>query len=322
MEQTPIVAELRRSGFVEGCHRGTVVVTDPGGAVIGQFGDANARVYPRSAIKPAQAVAMRRAGLTLEDARLTALSTASHSGEEFHLDAVRDILASAGLDEAALRCIPDLPYGEQACRAWLQAGRGPERITMNCSGKHAAMPATCVVNGWPTDDYLDPDHPLQQGIRTTIADLTGDEPADQSTDGCGAPLWSLPLASLARMIGRVAAAPDGSHEAAVRDAMRAHPEYVGGTGRDVTELMAQTPGVIAKDGAEAVGVVGLPDGTGIAVKIDDGGQRARVVVLASVLKHLGVDSTAIENQLSTPVLGGGEPVGEVRATVNRGDLGL
>lgn len=322
MEQTAIVAEVIRSGFVEGTHRGTIAVTDPQGTLVAQIGDAAARVYPRSAIKPAQAVAMLRAGLELDDARLTALSTASHSGEDFHLEGARQILASAGLGESALRCIPDLPYGEQASQAWLRAGRGPERIAMNCSGKHAAMLATCVVNGWPTDNYLDPDHPLQQGISATIADLTGDEPADPSVDGCGAPLWSLPLVGLARMIGRVAAAPEDSVEARLRDAMRAHPEYVGGTGRDVTDLMAGTPGLIAKDGAEAVGVVGLPDGTGIAVKISDGGQRARVVVMAAVLAALGVESAAISEQLSLPVLGGGAPVGEVRAAFNQADLGL
>lgn len=316
VDDIAIVAVLRRAGFTESSHYGIAAMTGPAGDLIAEVGDSSARVYPRSAVKPAQATAMLAAGLPLQDPRLIALSSASHSGEPFHLEGVREILALAGLDEDALQCVRDLPYGEAAREEWLRLGLGPTRAAMNCSGKHAAMLATCVTNGWDTESYLRPGHPLQEQIRSTIAELSGFEPQDETVDGCGAPLWSVPLQGLARMMGRIAAAAEDSPAGRVRDAIRAHPEYLAGTGRDVTELIAGTPGLIAKDGAEAVGVVGLADGRGLAVKVLDGGQRARVVVITGALAAMGVESPAVTAQLSLPVLGGGEPVGEIRAVAD------
>ena len=193
------------------------------------------------------------------------------------------------------------------------AGLPKQSIVQNCSGKHASMLATCVANGWDTATYREPGHPLQVAISETVAELAGTTPSAVAVDGCGAPIHAIPLAGLARSFGRLAGAERGP-EARVARAMRDFPEYVGGTRRDVTTLMRRIPGVVAKDGAEAVYAVGLADGRGIAVKIADGGSRARAVVVAAVLRRLGVDDdealTALEHQ---PVLGHGQPVGAVVA---------
>ncbi len=201
---------------------------------------------------------------------------------------MRRILAGAGLAEADLQNTPDLPYPDAERAAWLAAGRGPASIVQGCSGKHAAMLATCVAAGWDTTTYLDPAHPLQRLVAETLAEMAGEPVAATVIDGCGAPAMAVSLTGLARAFGRIAAAAPGTDEARVADAMRAHPEFVAGTERDVTALMRGTAGAIAKDGAEGVYAVGLPDGRGVAVKVADGADRARAVALAVVLRRLGV----------------------------------
>ncbi|HYN30201.1 MAG TPA: asparaginase [Dermatophilaceae bacterium] len=317
LTRAPVLAAVVRGGFVESVHRGSLAVTDVTGAVTAALGDTASPILPRSANKPIQAAAMVRAGLDLPP-DLLALASSSHSGEPFHLDGVRRILAGCGLDEPALQNTPDRPYAEDERERWLAAGRGRESVAQNCSGKHAAMLATCVANGWDTAAYRDPGHPLQRLIGATMADLTGEPVAATVVDGCGAPVMATSLAGLARAFGRIAAAAPGTPERRVADAIRAHPEFLGGTGRDVTALVAGTPGAVAKDGAEAVYAVGLADGCGVALKVADGGQRARPVVLAAVLRALGVESTAYEVLERAPVLGHGQAVGAVSATLPDG----
>jgi L-asparaginase II len=294
-----------------------VAVTGADGEVAAVLGDAASPILPRSANKPIQAAAMVRAGLDLPP-ELLALASSSHSGEAFHLEGVRAILAGCGLDETALQNTPDRPYAEDERARWLAAGRGPESLAQNCSGKHAAMLATCVGHGWDTTAYRDPGHPLQRLVAETMAELTGEPVAATVVDGCGAPVMATSLAGLARAFGRIASAPADSPEGRVAAALRAHPEFLGGTGRDVTALVAGTPGAVAKDGAEAVYAVGLGDGRGVALKVADGGQRARPVVLAAVLRAIGVESDALEALDHAPVLGHGAPVGAVVATLPEG----
>ncbi len=210
-----VLAEVVRSGFVESRHRGVIVRVDPTGEVVWSIGDPGAVIFPRSANKPLQALGMLRAGLPL-DGELLALASASHSGEPFHLDAVREILALAGLDEADLQTPPSYPLDPKVHAAYIRAGGVRAPICMDCSGKHAAMLLTCVTNGWPTDTYLVPEHPLQVAITETFTDLTQGPPAVIGTDGCGAPLLATPLVQLARAVGRIAAGPPGSHEARAR----------------------------------------------------------------------------------------------------------
>jgi L-asparaginase II len=312
LAEAPVLVHVTRGGVVESVHRASVAVTASDGSVLQAWGDPHDPVFPRSSNKPLQSVAMVRAGLDLPPHHL-ALASASHSAEPFHLDAVREMLAAAGLTEADLQNTPDLPYDPDERDVWIAAGHAPRSLAQNCSGKHAAMLATCRVNGWDIATYRDPRHPLQQLMAQTIADLAGEPVAAMAVDGCGAPVMAISLAGLARAFGRVAAADPGTHEGRVADAIRQHPEYLGGTRRDVTALIQGTQGVIAKDGAEAVYAVGLADGRGIALKIADGGQRARPVVLAAVLRRLGVESSAYERLESAPILGHGQPVGAVVA---------
>ena len=166
------MAHVVRSGFVESVHHGTAVVTGPDGTVELAVGDPDGVVFPRSSSKPLQALAMVRHGLAT-DGKLLSLACSSHSGEDFHLEGVREILAGAGLAETDLQNTPDYPYDEAARTAWIAAGRPRQSIAQNCSGKHASMLATCVVNGWDLETYRDADHPLQAAIIETIVELTG-----------------------------------------------------------------------------------------------------------------------------------------------------
>jgi len=311
----PVLAEVVRSGFTEGCHRGSLVVLAPDGEVEFALGAPEAPVFPRSSNKPFQAAAMVRSGLGLEG-ELLALAAASHSGEPFHLDGVRRVLDGAGLSPGDLQTPPDLPLDEAERQAWLRAGGEPERIAMNCSGKHAAMLATCVANGWDTASYLDPAHPLQLAVARTLEELAGEPVAHTGVDGCGAPLMAVSLIGLARGFRALATAGEGTAERRVADAMAAHPRYVAGTRRSDTWLMSALPGTVAKIGAEAVQGVGLPDGRAIAFKIDDGATRAVGPVLAAALRRAGaaVPEEALTRIGSAPLLGGGVPVGEIRAT--------
>lgn len=308
------MAQVVRNGFVESLHHGIAVITAPDGGVEYALGDPTTVILPRSSSKPLQAVGLLEAGARLTGREL-ALACASHSGEPMHVDGVRHSLELAGVPEDALRNTPDYPLEETARDAWIRGGGAPASITQNCSGKHAGMVAACVARGWSLDDYLDPEHPVQQACFAAIERLSGEKIAAVTVDGCGAPQHGYPLQGLARAFGRIAAASEG-HEKAVADAMRAHPELVGGTGRDNTLLMQSVPGVIAKDGAEAVYAVGFPDGRGAAIKVVDGGSRARGVLLAAVLKAHGLISDAVADRLgASPVLGHGQPVGAVESVL-------
>jgi L-asparaginase II len=314
LADAPVLAHVTRGGVVESVHRGSIAVTSAAGEVVASWGDPHDPVFPRSSLKPLQAVAMLRAGLRLPPPHL-ALACASHSAQPMHLDGVLEMLADAGLAEADLQNTPDLPYDDEERDVWVAAGRAARPLAQNCSGKHAAMLATCLVNDWDRATYLDPAHPLQRLVAATVEDLAGEPVAATAVDGCGAPVMAISLGGLARAFGRLATGATGTPEGEVAAAMRAHPELVGGTRRDVTALMRGTEGLVAKDGAEAVYAAALEDGRAVALKIADGSRRARPVVLAAVLRDLGVESTAYERLESAPVLGHGRPVGAVVAVL-------
>ena len=251
----PVVAEVVRSGFVEGHHHGSVVALDAGGSVDWSVGDVASAVLPRSCNKPLQALGMVRLGLDLEP-ELLALACASHSGEDFHVAGVRRILAHGGLDESALQTPPDYPLDDAARDAVIRAGGEKLPVLMNCSGKHAAMLLTCVVNGWDTATYREPEHPLQRAIAESFSALTGEPVEVVAVDGCGAPLLSASLTGLARGFRALAVADDGP-ERRVADAIRDHPAYVSGSTRDERALLTAIPGAIGKAGAEACYAVAL-----------------------------------------------------------------
>ncbi|MGW7551056.1 asparaginase [Streptomyces rimosus] len=309
---SPVLAEVVRSGFVEGRHRGSLVILAADGSVQTALGDVTSPVFPRSANKPMQAAAILRAGLDLSGERL-ALAAASHSGEGFHLDLVQKMLSEHGLSTDQLRTPPDLPLDPAEAETYLASGRVRESLTMNCSGKHAAMLAACAANGWPLESYLHLEHPLQQLVLDAVRSASGEGVEHIGTDGCGAPLMAISLTGLARSFRHFVLAGEGTPERRVADAMRAHPEYVAGTRRPDTWLMQAVPGVLSKMGAEAVQAVALPDGRALAFKVDDGATRTLGPILARVLGEMGVESPVLARIGEAPLLGGAERVGEIRA---------
>jgi L-asparaginase II len=303
------VATTTRSGVVESVHHGAVVGLDPDGAVAFTAGDPDVEIYARSALKPLQAAAMLAAGLELPD-RLLAVVCSSHDGRPEHVAAVNEILAGAGLSAAALGNTPTLPLDVAAADAVVRAGGAPSPVLQNCSGKHAGLLVTCVVNGWPTASYLDVDHPLQKTVMSHLDHTAG--VGHVGVDGCGAPTAVVSLAGLARATRRLAVERGPIHRA-----MTDYPSMVGGPRRDVTRLMQLVPGLMAKDGAEGVYVAAHPDGRAVALKIADGASRARLPVMVAALRAVGVDVPAEADELADAVLGHGRPVGEVRAVVGR-----
>jgi L-asparaginase II len=315
-----VLAEVVRSGFVESRHRGAALILGADGQPAWVAGQVTEPMFPRSASKPMQAAAMLRCGLDL-DGKLLALAAASHSGEDFHVAGVREILSRAGLPESTLQCPPALPMDEASQREILSHGGGPDRVHMNCSGKHAAMLASCVAAGWPASSYRDPGHPLQLAIRATIEDLAGEPVTATGVDGCGAPLFALSLTGLARAFQAMVTAPPATPERKVADAMRAYPEWTSGTTRAERALMTAVPGLLVKSGAEGVDGLALADGRAIAVKVEDGAARALPPVAVALLGRLGVATgraaaaTALDEIAHVPVIGGEETVGWIRATL-------
>jgi L-asparaginase II len=310
MNTYELVAQTQRNGQVESQHFGTVVALNPDGSVAFSVGDPASIVFPRSSIKPLQATAMVEAGLTLPP-RLLALACASHDGRPEHLAAAREILATAGLDESSLGNLIDYPLDDTEREQAIRDGKQRTSLQMNCSGKHASMLATCVAAGWPTDNsYLSPEHALQQHITSMIPSLAGEPAAHIAVDGCGAPAHALSLLGLARAFRTIATAAPGTAEHQVAHAMTSHPLMVGGPTRDVTLLMQGVPGLVAKDGAEAVFAVGLADGRAVAIKISDGANRARPPVMRAALERLGVGLENVDPATwDSPVWGHGRRVG-------------
>jgi L-asparaginase II len=309
-----VLVEVWRSDFLESVHRGSLVVLDATGAVVVAAGAVDRPTLPRSSNKPVQATALLAAGWTPRSGEELAIGAGSHNGEDGHRELAAAMLAAVGLGPDHLGCPPALPQHEPTRAAWLVAGRAPERLAMNCSGKHAAMLSACVAAGWPTEGYLDRKHPLQQAVEARLAEAAGEPVTAVVVDGCGAPQHALSPTGLARGVLSLVQAAEGSPERAVADAMRAHPWFVAGTGREDTELMRAVPGLLVKGGADGVHVAALPGRGVVALKLDDGGDRGRTPALCAGLRRLGVPADELAPWLQPPVLGGVGVVGEVRAS--------
>lgn len=314
------LAVVERSGFVESRHAGVAIVLAADGTIVEKLGDPGSLILPRSSLKPLQALACVTAGAPLEGERL-ALATASHSGTDRHVAVVRDILDSARLSEDALGCPAAWP-GDPATRDELVRELAqPARIRMNCSGKHAAMLSACVANGWDTDSYLDPGHPLQSHVRDVVERLIGEKAAATAVDGCGAPVYAMTLFGLARAIHRIGtsstSSPFALHRSAgaLVQAVRDSPWAIDGPGRPDT-LAIEHLGVFAKGGAEGVMAMVAPNGTTVALKMLDGSGRAATAVAVRLLERAGAlasrDVAETMSRLPLPVLGGGQPVGAIR----------
>ena len=321
-DQAVELAVVERSGFVESRHVGSAIVLGPDGSVVRSLGAPDAPVFPRSSMKPFQAIAIMGAGVPLEGAAAV-LATASHAGTPAHLSVVRGLLAQAQLTDDALQCPVDWPLDAAARDEAIRAGHQKQPLYMNCSGKHAAMLLACMVNGWPTESYLEVQHPLQQLIRDVVERLTGDKVVATGIDGCGAPVFAMTLAALARGIQRIATASEGSpfalyrNAAALKKAVLADGWAIDGPGRANTVVIDEL-GVFAKLGAEGVMVMAAPDGTTVALKILDGSLRAATIVALSLLADAGaLERSAIDTvapRLDLAVLGRGAPVGSIRAS--------
>jgi L-asparaginase II len=297
------LAYLTRAGIIESRHHGLVCLTGPDGKLIQEHGNSRKLIYPRSAVKPLQALAMRRAGLILSGAQL-AMSSASHQGTPEHAAIVLSILSDAGLSESDLLCPVAWP-GNPKARAEAAA---ETRAAFNCSGKHAAFLATCVKNGWDTKNYLQPEHPLQKLIVEVIEEFSGEKIPLSTFDGCGAPLHLMSLQGLARSIGKFA-----ETETEILDAMLANPWVVDDHGASDTLVMEK--GMLAKIGAEGVFVIGLASGHGVAVKVADGSMRpAGLAAIKMLLNNNLLDKKVYEElfaKLTVSSLGGAEKLGQL-----------
>ncbi len=305
------LAVVERSGFPESQHLGAAAVVAPDGSLLAGRGDVEALIYPRSALKPFQTVAALRAGAVLDEQDLV-IVTSSHDGSAQHVDAVRHALASVGAAEDDLRTPPAWPSSPTASAELVRQGRGASRIAMNCSGNHAGMLGAAIALGLGPEDYLDPASPVHAMAREVLHGHSGAEPAHPGVDGCGGPVWAVPVVALARGYASLFA-----EERALGAAIRANPvlieglsEYAGTT-RAVADL-----GVVAKAGAEGVWCAVAPDGTAVAVKVLDGSPRAGAAVAVRLLAQQGaVDGDAAEAYLDDESLqlhGGGTQVGRIR----------
>lgn len=312
------LAVLERNGFIESRHLGSAVVLAADGSVVTELGDITAPVFPRSTLKPFQALATMQAGVPLRGAQV-ALAAASHVGSHEHMDVVRTMLDAAGVTEEHLQCPADWPQDEEA-RNWLiRTEKGRQRIAFNCSGKHAAFLWACTENNWDHSTYLQPDHPLQQQIASLIEEYTEEKVTHWAVDGCGSPLAAVSLTGLARGIGKIAKAPRDKNAdaraATVATAMLDYPWAVHGHGRENSVVMEDL-GIISKNGAEGVLVMGTSTGVSLALKMLDGNIRATTLVGLTLLAATGaidIDRVAaVLEKVVPPVMGGGVPVGRLR----------
>jgi L-asparaginase II len=313
----PLVRVVR-SGLIESVHAGHVAVCDADGRLLFALGDPGRILFSRSSTKPLQAaVSLRQIAGELPD-ELIAIMCASHNGEPVHTEAVRRLLRRAGLPVSALRCPPAFPARPRAPRT---AGRATP-VAHNCSGKHAGMLFACVRAGWDPARYLEPSHPIQQDVLRAVRRGTGIERPVVGVDGCGAPVHGVPLSAMAILFARLARperlSPYAAEASRAVRAMAAHPYLVAGRRRTDTLLMSEVPGVVSKVGAEALHCATvLEQGIGVAVRIEDGGERASGPALIRALAEIGVVSEDQVERL-TPVarpevLGGGRCVGELIA---------
>ena len=301
-----LLAEVVRAGVVESVHNGHLALINSDGTLRASVGDIEAPMYPGSSIKSFQAAAMVRNGLKLSPRQL-AIVCASHSGAPEHFEVVESILSGAGLSVEDLLNTPDVPLGRAEKAAW--GGNAPSRLAQGCSGKHAGMLATCVVNGWDTKTYLDPEHPLQIAIRQEIQTLIGNAVFSTTIDGCGAPLFVISTHNFAIGTHTMRVSQDPVYQEVVA-ACLAHPDMVAGKGRLTTTLMNQLPGLFVKDGAEAVELLSLADGRACIFKVSDGSDRAFPAIVKAVLKAWDIDAEI------DPVLvrGGSQVTGEIQVS--------
>ncbi|MYZ49981.1 asparaginase [Propylenella binzhouense] len=322
----PVLVEVTRGPLVESRHRASVAVVDAAGTVLWATGDTERPVFPRSAVKPLQALPLVESGAADAfgfDTRELALAQASHGGEPAHVAGVEAMLRAAGFDESALECGAHAPSHPASAEALACAGERPRAVHNNCSGKHAGFLALAARLGVSSNGYVEPGHAVQAAVRDAMADVLrarlGEE--NRGIDGCSIPSWAVPLAALASGFARFgtgAGLPPVRAAAARRlyEAATSAPFFVAGTGRFCTEVMAGLAGAaLVKTGAEGVFCAAVPAlGLGIALKCDDGGTRGSECVMAALLARLLPEhAAALAPRLDVPVVTRrGSRVGDIR----------
>ncbi|GAA1497101.1 asparaginase [Paeniglutamicibacter kerguelensis] len=309
---------VERNGFIESRHRGAAVVVDASGDIVSALGDPHGLIYPRSTLKPFQALASMQSGVPLRGAEV-ALACASHIGSAEHIELAKIMLSKAGLAEDDLGCPTAWPAHEGTRIDMVRDGEGKSKLAFNCSGKHTAFLWACTENGWDTKTYLSPEHPLQQRVIEVVEQYAGEKISHLGIDGCGAPVPVISLVGLARAISKLAQAPGNKHSearaATIATAMLDYPWAVQGHTLPNTVVMEDL-GVLAKLGAEGVLVLAAPNGTAVAVKMLDGSGRGSDMLGLTLLERAGAISAeqlaGILPKISRPILGGAEPVGSVR----------
>lgn len=311
------LAQLDRDGLIESRHLGAAAVVDSSGRVLRAVGDVRASVYPRSTLKPLQAIAMLELGARFADDELV-LAMASHCGSPEHLEVVDRMLRDDGRDELALQCPAQWPLGAAERAARQAAGLPPSRLTMNCSGKHAGFLRASDAAGGDPAHYLDLAHRVQRHVIDVVERLTGEPVHRTAHDGCAAPLHATSLAGLARAIAGIAAG-QSTEAQRLMSAVGAEPWAIDGRGRANTVVIERLGG-IAKLGAEGLVVIGVPSGVAVAVKVLDGSMRATTPVALTLLASVGaVDAVAAAELIaltSERVLAGDEQVGALRVSLD------
>lgn len=305
----PILVEVRRGEVLESFHRGVICIVGHDNRILYSVGDVQQICFPRSALKFFQQIpllcsgAVEHFGFTEKE---IALFCGSHNGEHTHVDTVRGILAKIGLDESALLCGPQMPTLREDQYELIKADLQPQRIHNNCSGKHAGFLAYCVYRNWPTDNYIDPAHPLHQEILDVIADFHEYPKAQiqQGVDGCSAPIFAFPVFNQAVAYKNLVY-PARFSEAVQKacktmvDAIVKYPEMIAGKKRYCSDLMRLSEGkLIGKTGADGVYSIGIRDlNYGICIKVDDGKMGPQYNIAQAVIEQLGILSEAANSRL-------------------------
>ncbi|MGO1542925.1 MAG: asparaginase [Gulosibacter sp.] len=313
------LAVVTRGNFIESRHLGAAAVVDADGELLASLGNVRAPIFPRSTLKFVQALASLEAGASLDGEHL-AVACASHVGTPLHIALVRDVLGRAGLNEDALQCPAAWPADRASRDSLIRSGEPSAKVYMECSGKHAGFLAACATALWPTENYLSPDHPLQKLVRESLARFAGEQVSITSVDGCGAPIFAVSLAGMARAMSRFATSQSTSpfgifrNAAKIWDATLQHPWTIAGHNRPDSVVIEEL-GILAKTGTEGVLVLVAPDGTSVAIKSLDGSSRANMLPGLQLLVAAGAldagKAEAVLPKLRLGIMGGGQPVGGI-----------
>jgi len=288
----PVLVEVRRGPLVESRHRGCVAVVDAAGRLRSFLGDVRTPVFMRSMAKPIQALPVIETGAAERydlTPQMLAAMCGSLNGEDAQAEVVAAILARVGLTEASLLCGLQRPGHRPTAQRLEKSGKPLSPVRHNCAGKHAAMLLLCRHHGWPTEDYPHPEHPVQRLILERLARLSRLSPSEVAIgiDGCGVPVFGVPLVNIALAYARLAARGEPAVDRLMAACLE-HPEMIGGEGRICTEAMRAAPGVLAKTGAEGGYALAMSrQGLGVALKIEDGASRAVQAAVVEMLDQLG-----------------------------------